>query len=143
MPSLHKVAAHWLDRDEWPEYRGNYVGLGEPFCSGCGWLPPVSDGHGTDAQRWSAAAKYIDRAHLADHTFGGSDGAENLVPLCHLCHSGMPSFRPGSEAEALEWVKARPACALLWQRSTDATRSAGSKAQRVLHAAISSRGGAA
>lgn len=128
MPPLRKIAEHWLDRPEWPDYKGNYIGLGEPFCARCGWLAPVEDGR---PDSWDRAGKFLDRAHLIDRIKGGLDGVQNLVPLCHLCHDTMPSFGPGQEEEAYAWVRSGKSCDWHWQLTTDALGSAGRHAMSV------------
>lgn len=126
MPSLRRVAEFWLDRDEWPDYKGNYIGLGEPFCAACGWLAPEVD---DEPWTWKSASAHLDRAHLIDRCYGGLDGACNLVPLCHICHKGMPSFRPGQEAEALAWVRRSPdSYDPIWQMVTDEVADTGDNA---------------
>jgi hypothetical protein len=106
MPHPYKIAQHWQDRAEveWPEFRGLYIGLAEPFCFRCGWLAPCqAEDADTMAIAWRAAGKWLDRAHLADRAHGGLDGPQNLVMLCKLCHHTMPSFTEGSAG--LTWVR--------------------------------------
>jgi hypothetical protein len=133
MPSLHAISEHWLSRVQWPDYHGNIIGLGEPFCAGCRWLVPAParlcpDGDGipwpADAKAvrelWRLAGRFLDRAHLVDHARGGTEDVSNLVPLCHLCHDAMPSFGDGEYDKALRWVQQRPAKDWRWQFFTDA-----------------------
>lgn len=101
MPSLYKVASYWIDHARFPDYLGNYYGLGEPFCARCHFLAPVQDGEGA----WGRAGHLIERAHLVDRMYGGPDTVDNLIPLCWRCHRSMPSFRPGQEEESLAWVR--------------------------------------
>lgn len=113
LPSLYSVAKYWTEhRERFPEYEAFYIGLGEPFCCGCGFLAPIVDDYQnhpdhTVAQLWSMAGRYIDRAHLADRFYNGLDDVQNLVPLCWRCHRVMPSFQTGEPA--LRWVQERRA----------------------------------
>jgi hypothetical protein len=45
-----------------------------------------------------------EKAHIIDRCHGGLDGPQNLVPLCYPCHSDQPSYEPGDEPFALEWI---------------------------------------
>lgn len=87
MPSIRAIADHH--------------GLGEPpSCFHCGIAMPWTT--------WARAGTFLDRAHVIDRCFGGSDHVENLRPLCHECHSQQPAFRLGDEAVALYWFTGRP-----------------------------------
>lgn len=110
MPSMTKIIEHWRTQDpSWP--KSVYVGWGEPFCFACGWLPPTPDS-------WERASRWLDRAHLHDHAFGGGpDEPHNLVPLCHLCHFDMPDS--DSKDKGLQWVKDHKHCEAEWQLWTD------------------------
>lgn len=108
LPHILEVAEFWVDRDDWPHYRANTIGFGEPFCARCGWLVPIDDSRfATDKGAWGEASKrsYLERAHLIDRCYDGLDGVQNLVPLCWRCHDVMPSFKPGDEDAALSWVR--------------------------------------
>jgi hypothetical protein len=101
MPVMNKIIDYWRTDpvSDTPALKSYWIGFGEPFCFGCGWLPPVQYGR---KNSWRVAAKWLDRAHLKDHCNGGENEPPNLVPLCHLCHHGMPSFE--SRDAALQWV---------------------------------------
>lgn len=115
-PSVDRIIERWRECAwELPELKAHWIGWGEPFCFACGWLPPIADGRRTS---WQYAARWLDRAHLHDHCFGGTDEPANLVMLCHLCHDAMPSFV--DRVPALAWVtNVRPA-EMWWQFYTDA-----------------------
>lgn len=107
MPSLAAVAAYWKGNREghFPNWRPDW-----PSCAACGWdtpLGPVS---------WAKATAWLDRAHLHDRCYGGPDEPANIVPLCHLCHSDMPSFE-GRDA-ALAWVDGVRAASWAWNAFT-------------------------
>lgn len=113
MPSVDKVIDFWRgDTPEWLDAR--YIGWGEPFCFGCGWLPPVPDGR---KDSWKKANSWLDRAHLQDHWVVGDDSPGNIVMLCQLCHDDMPMFK--EREPALEWVRDRARCERFWQMLTD------------------------
>lgn len=131
-PSIDKIIEHWrahvhatgaLDPSgmpyecdegrpigELPRLKAYWIGWGEPFCFGCGWLAPVDT--------WNRASKWLDRAHLQDFCVAGDDSLENLVMLCHLCHNAMPEF--DDRASALQWVASREQKEFTWQLWTDA-----------------------
>jgi hypothetical protein len=120
--SLDAVHDYWRAADEtavvFPELKSHWIGWGEPFCFGCGWLAPVKDGPNAWAK--PATNGWLERAHLVDHFLGGSGRPENLVPLCHLCHDAMPMQE--TRESALKWVRERK-CELpmeqAWQLFTD------------------------
>jgi hypothetical protein len=88
MPSLPKLA--------------KALHLGDvPACYRCGAEVPRAN--------WATATGQLDRAHVIDRCFGGSDDAANLRPLCETCHEIQPSFVPGEEAVALYWFTGNPA----------------------------------
>jgi hypothetical protein len=93
-----------------PRLKAYWIGWGEPFCFGCGWLAPVD--------RWSQASRWLDRAHLQDFCVAGDDSVKNLVMLCHLCHNAMPEF--DDRASALQWVANQKPKSGPWQLWTDA-----------------------
>jgi hypothetical protein len=68
---------------------------------------------------WRQAGRFLDRAHLVDHMFDGSDDASNLIPLCHFCHKDMPAFRVGQHDAALRWIQNFPPASPYWQLATD------------------------
>lgn len=124
-PSLLAIAESWLGQASWPEYEGNIIGMGEPFCAGCAWLVPLPaqladpvDAKGLK-RAWDRAGRFLDRAHLVDHAADGRDDVGNLVALCSLCHRDMPSFSVGQRDEALAWVKAIPRRPFWFQVFTD------------------------
>ena len=110
-PSLLAVAEHWVGSPALPDYPGN-IDMGEPFCAGCCWRTPLRPEDGEPETRldaiWRFANRFLDRAHLVDHSLDGYDSADNLLPLCHICHHKMPSFGVGARGEALAWVRALP-----------------------------------
>jgi hypothetical protein len=59
-----------------------------------------------ERERWQQSSSYLERAHLITRVFDGLDGPQNLAPLCGSCHRYQPSFEPGQEQEALDWVVA-------------------------------------
>lgn len=105
--SIHAIVDYWAEADP-PQLHSHFIGWGEPFCFGCGWLAPVRDANTEKAlpRAWQTASQWLDRAHLQDHCLGGPGEPANLVMLCHLCHAGMPSF--ASRGDALQWVFDRP-----------------------------------
>lgn len=124
MPTITEIVAHWRRRlesnpNDWPEHRSWWIGFGEPFCFRCGWLAPVIDGRATS---WNEARHWLDRAHIIDRCDGGLDAAQNVVPLCQLCHDDMPGFVAGQEQAATAWLRHPPERphADLWQMWTTA-----------------------
>lgn len=117
--SIPAIVNHWAELDPL-ELPSHYIGWGEPFCFGCGWLAPVNDANTEKAlpRVWRTASEWLDRAHLKDHCLGGSGKPDNLVMLCHLCHSAMPSFT--SRDDALRWVYDRADVESMFQLWTDA-----------------------
>lgn len=108
MPQMKEIIAYWREHvDEIPTLRR--IGWGEPFCFACGWLAPGL------RPRWDT--KWFDRAHLEDHAEHGNDEVSNIVPMCHLCHDEMPSFR--QRENGLAWVIDRPLRDPRWQLFTD------------------------
>jgi hypothetical protein len=116
MPVMNKIIDYWRTDpvSDTPALKSYWIGFGEPFCFGCGWLPPVQYGR---TNSWRVAAKWLDRAHLKDYCNGGENEPPNLVPLCHLCHHGMPSFE--SRDAALQWVCDHPPQDWRFQTWTD------------------------
>lgn len=111
--SAKTIIDHWAEHeDEFPSIRSHSIGWGEPFCFGCGWLPPV-----TGQRIWDKAQRWLDKAHLEDWAYKHNDEVENIVYLCHLCHTDMPSFE--ERQSAMEWVENRPQAEWLWQVWTD------------------------
>lgn len=96
MPLLRTVHRYWMTgrRSEAMTWFGQ-VDLDEMSCYACGW--------------WTESVS-LERAHLIDRVYGGEDQPPNLVPLCRRCHREMPSFRPGEERLALDWVKFHRTC---------------------------------
>lgn len=101
MPSLAKIADTWASLSvaeleaTFPETRALTIGWGEPFCFRCGWLAPIKDMGGYPKSwkperkfdaAWSGAGGWLEKAHLRDHQFGGSNEPLGIVPLCPLCH---------------------------------------------------------
>jgi hypothetical protein len=113
MPAIRAIIDYWRDNPQ-PFLKSWYIGWGEPFCFACGWLAPVADGR---PDSWARASAWLDRAHLHERVFGGSDDPSNLVMLCHLCHDVYPAVR--TREGGLEWVAARPDCDELFQAFTD------------------------
>lgn len=118
---MNDIVEWWRTHpDEWgrdtdtPLLRAAWIGWGEPFCFACGWLAPVKDGR---RDSWRVAGKWLDRAHLHDHVFGGSNDPSNFVLLCHLCHYDMPES--ADREGGLLWVYRRPMCHWTWQIFTD------------------------
>lgn len=104
MPTLAAIAQYWETQQErFPENQCHVIGLGEPYCFACGQLAPVEDGP-TVAAAWRRASGWLERAHLADRSYGGSDQVDNVVALCVRCHGEMPSFFDTDMA--LLWVRA-------------------------------------
>jgi hypothetical protein len=129
MPSLAKITDYWADAAETaavlPSLAAHSIGWGEPFCFGCGWLAPVSDG--PNAWRLQQVSGWLERAHLVGHFLGGSSEPDNLVPLCHFCHEDMPELIE-DRSVALAWVDERRSLVPredLWQMFTDAVAKPG------------------
>jgi 5-methylcytosine-specific restriction endonuclease McrA len=96
MPTWQAIQRYWYRQE-----RG-WVGFGqcdpgEPTCYRCGWWCMRDDKR--------SEADGLERAHLVDRCFGGLDIEPNLVLLCSTCHRSMPSFEPGDEHKAIEWVE--------------------------------------
>lgn len=141
-PSLLTIARWWAtETDELPRAYFRGIGLGEPSCWACGWLPPVdeyadwahqypdADHDWLLRQTWKPAGQYLDRAHLKDHTAGGESKPFNIVPLCHFpCHRDMPAF--DDRDAALAWVAARPDKHWFYQMMTDGECRDGSLTRR-------------
>lgn len=72
---------------------------------------------------WGAAARFLDRAHLADYCRSGNNDPANVIPLCHLCHRDMPEF--AEREPALAWVAAGCERPWWWGHVTDACAQAG------------------
>lgn len=99
-PTLAAIAHYWSQslgrfQSTFPYGRPLEIGWGEPCCFRCGWLAPVKESSDYPAEwkperrmraAWNAAAGWLERAHLHDHLYGGDMLAENIVPLCPLCH---------------------------------------------------------
>jgi HNH endonuclease len=94
MPAMNTIAAYWsrgftsTDRAEevfGSKFTARYIGWGEPFCFGCGWLAPVNDDQSC-AKSWRSAGMWLDRAHIIPVMLGGDDECDNLIPLCSTCH---------------------------------------------------------
>ena len=122
-PKIARIVEYWRTHPQ-PWMKGCVIGWSVPFCFGCGWIPPVQTHKGF---KWEGVTRFLDRAHLQDHHFHGNDKPSNMVFLCPLCHSQMPSFQ--SRKKALQWVAQRythrvqtPITALhdvSWQMYTD------------------------
>lgn len=102
--TLPQVVAYWREHweDVFPDLTAALYSWNEPFCFRCGWLAPVRPSRGA----WSRIGGWLERAHLQDFSGGGADEPSNIVPLCMLCHRGMPEF-PDSRDAAVAWVKAQ------------------------------------
>jgi hypothetical protein len=120
MPTLYGIVQYWRGRygEVFPNLKASYIGWGEPFCFRCGWLAPVDDTQATLAAVWNSARGWLDRAHLQDLALGGSNGPENLVPLCRQCHDIMDPYE--SRAEAIAYVNDGIPADSWWQMHTDA-----------------------
>ncbi|WP_230582458.1 HNH endonuclease [Salinispora tropica] len=119
MPTLYGIVEYWRGRRGvvFPNLKASYIGWGEPFCFRCGWLAPVDDTQATLAVVWNSARGWLDRAHLQDLALGGSNGPENLVPLCRQCHDIMDPYE--SRAEAIAYVNDGIPADSWWQMHTD------------------------
>jgi len=117
--SLTQLADYWREnhRDVFPNLPATARGWDEPFCFRCGWLAPMPDG---PSRKWSRATGWLERAHLRDHLTSDDNNMSNMVPLCTICHRGMPDF-PDSRDEAIDWMKAQghTSCPNWWQSATD------------------------
>ncbi|MET7671140.1 HNH endonuclease [Micromonospora luteifusca] len=120
MPTLYGIVQYWRGSYEevFPSLEAAYIGWGEPFCFRCGWLAPVDDTQATPAETWNSARGWLDRAHLQDLALGGSNGPENLVPLCRQCHDIMDPC--DSRAEGIAYVNDGIPVDSWWQMHTDA-----------------------
>lgn len=88
MPTLPRLA----------KFHGMYDG--PPTCSRCrGSAPGLT---------WEKSGWWLERAHVIDRCYGGSDESHNLRPLCRWCHKDQPIFRPGDERQALVWFDPVP-----------------------------------
>jgi hypothetical protein len=73
---------------------------------------------------WYDSSGWLERAHLHDRQFGGSDEPLNFAPLCVLCHLSQPDCR--TRAEGIAVVNSLPEHQpLLWlvQMATDHERA--------------------
>ncbi len=120
MPTLYRIVQYWRVRhgEVFPNLQASYIGWGEPFCFRCGWLAPVDDTRATLAAVWNSARGWLERAHLQDLALGGSNGPENLVPLCRQCHDIMDPCK--NRAEAIAYVNDGIPADSWWQMHTDA-----------------------
>jgi hypothetical protein len=118
MAPLQQIAAYWAGTGapEFPNLEARAIGWGEPFCFRCSWLAPVPE-EGTITARWASAKGWLDRAHIVAHEAGGSGKAENLVPLCSLCHSLQPIHADGPAV--IKWIAEAERCPWWWQFATD------------------------
>jgi hypothetical protein len=113
MPSLYDIACYW--KYERPGIFS--FSLRVPSCFRCECAMPYSgDGclvprrklsaERDISNRWRMASGYLDRAHLVDRSLGyGTDGPQNLVPLCINCHRVMPVFDTDMGGQAIAWVR--------------------------------------
>jgi hypothetical protein len=134
MPTLPRIADYWAAGDNssvFPDLESRAIGWGEPFCFRCGWLSPLPESviDGTvekPEDPWSYASGWLQRAHLAEKSIGGADTADNLVPMCSLCHRQMSSEL--NRDQAIAWINAwdRAAGNIFWQQATDRTWGAAS-----------------
>ena len=118
MPTLWAIAEFWLTEATTAYREGGesavpvwlmdlLIDPGEPCCFKCGerfitdadWF--VSDA--AMRERWRKAA--LQRGHLQDVQWGGSDEVSNLVPICLACHRSMPPC-PTRDA-AIVWLEHR------------------------------------
>jgi hypothetical protein len=102
MPRLRTIQWYWEEHRGtltiFPDLPVRMIGWGEPFCFRCGWLAPVKDwaaytqGSSEDKMTkvWNGAAGWLERCHLQDNAFGGSEQPMNLVPMCVACHEQQP-----------------------------------------------------
>jgi hypothetical protein len=129
---LYDVAVRWRTSDELPDAYFRFIGLGEPSCFRCGWLPPIDDVGALreehpdwNAERrrrktWRLAQRFLDAAHLEDFCDTRNNDLSNVLPLCHFpCHHDMPEFRAGERAAALAWVETGERRPGWWQAATD------------------------
>ena len=125
MASLEAIADYWETAEETdrvlPDLKSRWIGWGEAFCFGCGWLAPVRRPYAPDTWKELRLGSFLERAHLVDHCIGGGGEPSNLVPLCVFCHDVMPQLC--TRESALEWVAAQPNGRgsewSLWQTFTD------------------------
>lgn len=137
MPQLSKIALAWRElgveqlRAVFPDLKCFSIEWGEPFCFRCGWLTPTPEAadyprhwpaERTVKHAWNRASGWLERAHLHDHCYGGSEESLNLVPLCPLCHEGQPKSRTREDGIAFvnEGPDSTPMMAQLVQFCTDA-----------------------
>jgi hypothetical protein len=101
LPAHHLIAQHWIAQ---PAQRFVYD-LGEPSCFACGWwsqaAPVYPDVSIIKAWRQSR----LERAHLTPHALGGGAEVDNLVLLCHTCHTEAPDWRDATIM--LSWMEQR------------------------------------
>jgi 5-methylcytosine-specific restriction endonuclease McrA len=127
MPTLTAIVEYWkTDRtaEAFPNLRAHVIGWNNPHCFRCGWLTPLPGKDEKPSKRarpvWQFAAGWLQKAHLAERFSGGPDLAENLVPMCSLCHRQMPALI-GNRDTAIAWINSwDPAAADAdWQIATD------------------------
>jgi len=118
--SLDAIAQFWEDSGSkhFPLLAAVAKDWSNPFCFRCGWHAPQPDE--PSLRPWTRANGWLERAHLHDRSGGGPNTADNLVPLCGLCHRYMPEF-PDSREPAIEWARSQEhsGCPRWWQRKTD------------------------
>lgn len=96
----------------------------EPSCFGCGWRVPPSAVEPSETGRdaWKRAGGLLEKAHLVDHSSGGSDlDPGNYAALCRVCHSAMTDviFGAGDRDAAIDWIMERDPCSWKFQTVTD------------------------
>lgn len=123
IPGLGEIATYWRRLDERGELRVIFGDIyfgdwGEPFCFRCKWQAPVRDwsemkeklrrhpahkersDDGWLALAWEKANGWLERCHLQDHCYGGSEDASNMVPMCPACHRWQPECYTRDEGVA-------------------------------------------
>lgn len=119
LPTHWEVAEYWAGRDVF------MVSRDEPECFGCGTVQGWAEDHDTQTpkQRWNAAKRWLQKAHIVARVYGGLDGPQNIALLCDLCHSYQPDDN-GADAIAwiaaggIGWGEARKAAIMRRERST-------------------------
>jgi hypothetical protein len=81
---IKDAVAHWGDR----VYEGDI---------GCDWDE-------ADVRCWRCGyLRKCQKCHIVPRSIGGSDGVENLIPLCADCHDEMPNV--SDHAEVWRWIE--------------------------------------
>jgi len=98
LPTMWKIASYWAERADWFE-----VIIDRPHCFACGLHGGWPDDVTRPRDRWDLSDQ-LERGHLVNRARDGLDGAQNLVPLCHLCNKVMPIFDVEHGGDATAWV---------------------------------------